>query len=216
MLFGILFYYAGILFQKALINTFGAVSTFLSPQKSPEESSSRETWWNWHISFAWKLTVVFIFTQVYVADIEGHENTRSTLNESAYYVISKAGGTPYAGAVAEKQKHLNDRWRALCQQLGITYKKAEETRYGLKLLEIQLKQLNTWMAEVETKLREFSVVGSCILPELQRKVKEMKVIIKMSEHTFSLFLLIVISLCRSFNTHSFVFRKQAEMKSYLN
>lgn len=170
----------------------------------------------WHISFAWKLTVVFIFTQVYVADIEGHENTRSTLNESAYYVISKAGGTPYAGAVAEKQKHLNDRWRALCQQLGITYKKAEETRYGLKLLEIQLKQLNTWMAEVETKLREFSVVGSCILPELQRKVKEMKVIIKMSEHTFSLFLLIVTSLCLSFNTHSFVFRKQAEMKSYLN
>lgn len=112
--------------------------------------------------------------QVYVADIEGHENTRSTLNESAYYVISKAGGTPYAGAVAEKQKNLNDRWRALCQQLGITYKKAEETRYGLKLLEIQLKQLNTWMAEVETKLREFSVVSSCVVSELQRKVKEMK------------------------------------------
>lgn len=44
MLFGILFHYAGILFPKALINTFGAVSTFLSPQKSPEESSSRETW----------------------------------------------------------------------------------------------------------------------------------------------------------------------------
>ena len=97
------------------------------------------------------------------------------MNESAYYVISKAGGTPYAGAVAEKQKHLNDRWRALCQQLGITYKKAEETRYGLKLLEIQLKQLNTWMAEVETRLMGFSVAGSCVLPDLQRKVKEMKV-----------------------------------------
>lgn len=44
MLFGILFHYSGILFPKALINTFGAVSTFLSPQKSPEESSPRETW----------------------------------------------------------------------------------------------------------------------------------------------------------------------------
>ena len=113
--------------------------------------------------------------QVYVADIEGHEGTRSTMNECAYYVISKAGGTPYAGAVAEKQKHLNDRWRALCQQLGITYKKAEETRYGLKLLEIQLKQLNTWMAEVESRLMEFTVTASCVLTEIQKKAKEMKV-----------------------------------------
>lgn len=97
------------------------------------------------------------------------------MNECAYYVISKAGGTPYAGAVAEKQKHLNDRWRALCQQLGITYKKAEETRYGLKLLEIQLKQLNTWMAEVESRLMEFTVTASCVLTEIQKKAKEMKV-----------------------------------------
>ena len=98
------------------------------------------------------------------------------MNECAYYVISKAGGTPYAGAVAEKQKHLNDRWRALCQQLGITYKKAEETRYGLKLLEIQLKQLNTWMTEVESRLMGFTVTGSCILTEMQKKAKEMKVL----------------------------------------
>lgn len=98
------------------------------------------------------------------------------MNECAYYVISKAGGTPYAGAVAEKQKHLNDRWRALCQQLGITYKKAEETRYGLKLLEIQLKQLNTWMTEVESRLMGFTVTGSCVLTEIQKKAKEMKVL----------------------------------------
>ena len=146
----------------------------------------------------------FLSTQVYVADIEGHENTRSTLNESAYYVISKAGGTPYAGAVAEKQKNLNDRWRALCQQLGITYKKAEETRYGLKLLEIQLKQLNTWMAEVETKLREFSVVSSCVVSELQRKVKEMKVIIKMSGTTFFSVSVDCHDLVSYSNKHSFL------------
>lgn len=112
---------------------------------------------------------------MYVADIESHEATRSTMNESAYYVISKAGGTPYAGAVAEKQKHLNDRWRALCQQLGITYKKAEETRYGLKLLEIQLKQLNTWVTELESRLVDFTVARLCVVAEIHKKVKEMKV-----------------------------------------
>ena len=119
-------------------------------------------------------TVTF-FTQVYVADIESHEATRSTMNECAYFVISKAGGTPYAGAVAEKQKHLNDCWRALCQQLGITYKKAEETRYGLKLLEIQLKQLNTWMIEVESRLKDFTVVHLCVVADIHRKEKEIKV-----------------------------------------
>ena len=118
---------------------------------------------------------------MYVADIESHEATRSTMNESAYYVISKAGGTPYAGAVAEKQKHLNDRWRALCQQLGITYKKAEETRYGLKLLEIQLKQLNTWMTELESRLVDFTVARLCVVAEIHKKVKEMKVKLKKSD-----------------------------------
>ena len=103
------------------------------------------------------------------------------MNESAYYVISKAGGTPYAGAVAEKQKHLNDRWRALCQQLGITYKKAEETRYGLKLLEIQLKQLNTWMTELESRLVDFTVARLCVVAEIHKKVKEMKVKLKTSD-----------------------------------
>ena len=102
------------------------------------------------------------------------------MNESAYYVISKAGGTPYAGAVAEKQKYLNDRWRALCQQLGITYKKAEETRYGLKLLEIQLKQLNTWMTELESRLVDFTVARLCVVAEIHKKVKEMKVTLKNS------------------------------------
>ena len=102
------------------------------------------------------------------------------MNESAYYVISKAGGTPYAGAVAEKQKYLNDRWRALCQQLGITYKKAEETRYGLKLLEIQLKQLNTWMTELESRLVDFTVARLCVVAEIHKKVKEMKVTVKNS------------------------------------
>ena len=100
------------------------------------------------------------------------------MNESAYYVISKAGGTPYAGTVAEKQKHLNDCWRALCQQLGITYKKAEETRYGLKLLEIQLKQLNTWMTDLESRLVDFTVARLCVVAEINKKVKEMKVKLK--------------------------------------
>lgn len=90
----------------------------------------------WYIFFVWKLIVVFIFMQVYVVDIEGYENIRLILNESVYYVISKVGGMFYVGVVVEKQKYLNDCWCVLCQQLGIIYKKVEEIRYGLKLLEI--------------------------------------------------------------------------------
>lgn len=110
-----------------------------------------------------------------MADIESHELVRSNMNEAAYHVISRASGTPYVSMVAYKQKDINDRWRALCQQLGITYKKAEETKYGLKLLEIQLKQLNNWMAEVEGRLSTFAIQGCSELHELQKKLAAIKV-----------------------------------------
>ena len=110
-----------------------------------------------------------------MADIESHEPARSDMNEAAYHVISRASGTPSASVVAEKQKAVNDRWRALCQQLGITYKKAEETRYGLKLLEMQLKQLNSWMAELEARVAAFTVDYCADTHGLQRKLATIKV-----------------------------------------
>ena len=113
--------------------------------------------------------------KVYVADIESHEAVRSRLNECAFHVISRGSDSCYARKVKEQQQQLNERWRALCQLLGITYKKAEETKYGLKLLEIQLKQLNAWMTELEERLRSFTRKGSCEISEIQKQLGMLKV-----------------------------------------
>lgn len=97
------------------------------------------------------------------------------MNETAFHVISCGSGSPYTEHVAKKQQELNERWRALCQQLGVTYKKAEETKYELKLLEIQLKQLNAWMTQVENRLMTFTVGDTCEITEVQQKNKELTV-----------------------------------------
>jgi len=97
------------------------------------------------------------------------------MNEAAFYLLSHWSGTPFTDQMTTKQQEVNSRWRTLCQQLGVTYKKAEETKYGLKLLELQLKQLNAWMSQVENKLRDYSFADTCEVAEVQQKYKIIKV-----------------------------------------
>lgn len=97
------------------------------------------------------------------------------MNEAAFYLLSHWSGTPFTDHMTTKQQEVNNRWRTLCQQLGVTYKKAEETKYGLKLLELQLKQLNAWMAQVESKLRDYSITDTCEVAEVQQRYKVIKV-----------------------------------------
>ena len=70
---------------------------------------------------------------------------------------------------------LNERWEALCIQLGISYKKAEQTKYSLKLLEAQLTQLNKWMTSVERQITEFTAGLSCDMDELGQQLVDLQV-----------------------------------------
>ena len=102
-------------------------------------------------------------------ELEEREKKRNQLNEHAFHVISGGAGTQYARSVAEVQQNVNERWETLCTQLGVTYKKAEETKYSLRLLEAQLHELNSWMSDVEEKLIAFGI-GACELTEIQEQL----------------------------------------------
>jgi len=102
------------------------------------------------------------------------------MNEAVFNLISHWSGTAFTDHMTTKQQEVNERWRTLCQQLGVTYKKAEETKYGLKLLEIQLKQLNAWMAQVESKLMGYTIGDTCEITEVQQKYQELKVSLGMT------------------------------------
>ena len=75
----------------------------------------------------------------------------------------------------EQRDALNERWEALCIQLGISYKKAEQTKYSLKLLEAQLTQLNKWMSSVERQISEISADLSCDMDELNQQIVDLQV-----------------------------------------
>ena len=75
----------------------------------------------------------------------------------------------------EQRDGLNERWEALCIQLGISYKKAEQTKYSLKLLEAQLTQLNKWMSSVERQITEISGHVSCDIDELSQQLVDLQV-----------------------------------------
>ena len=77
--------------------------------------------------------------------------------------------------VTERRDALNERWENLCIQLGISYKKAEQTKYSLKLLEAQLTQLNKWMSSVEQQVMEISGKLSCDVDELSQQLVNLQV-----------------------------------------
>ena len=77
--------------------------------------------------------------------------------------------------VMEQRDDLNERWETLCIQLGISYKKAEQTKYSLKLLEAQLMQLNKWMNNIERQLGELTTQRSCDLDELRQQLVDLQV-----------------------------------------
>ena len=76
----------------------------------------------------------------------------------------------------EQRDALNERWEAVCIQLGISYKQAEQTKYSLKLLEAQLTQLNKWMSSVERQITETSRELSCDIDELSQQLVDLQVI----------------------------------------
>ena len=115
--------------------------------------------------------------QAYRKEIESHEVERSLLNDYTIQLIDKELGNELVRDVMEQRDELNERWEALCIQLGISYKKAEQTKYSLKLLEAQLTQLNKWMNNVEKQLTEFGTELSCDHNELCQQLVDLQVIL---------------------------------------
>jgi archaellum component FlaC len=113
--------------------------------------------------------------QAYRKEIESHEPQRTSINDSTLQLIDKELGNELLRHIMEQRDALNERWEALCIQLGISYKKAEQTKYSLKLLEAQLTQLNKWMSSVERQITEISGELSCDIDELSQQLVDLQV-----------------------------------------
>ncbi|XP_028409075.1 nesprin-1-like [Dendronephthya gigantea] len=113
--------------------------------------------------------------KAYRKEIESHEAQRTSVNDSTLQLIDKELGNELLRHIMQQRDTLNERWEALCIQLGISYKKAEQTKYSLKLLEAQLTQLNKWMSSVERQITEISGEVSCDIDELNQQLVDLQI-----------------------------------------
>ena len=107
--------------------------------------------------------------------MEKYGHARKKLQDFAIQIMSTSPTAPYSEHVQKRYNAINSRWGALCRELGVSFKKAEETLFGLQLLEAVLTKLNGWLKGVEDKVSLMSV-QSTEPDENRQRLLDLKVI----------------------------------------
>ena len=94
--------------------------------------------------------------QVYKNEFEKYDQTRKRLEVFAIQIMSTGPTAPYSQQVQKRCRTINHRWEVLCREVGVSFRKAEETLFNLRLLEAVLTRLNEWLKTVENRVIQLS------------------------------------------------------------
>lgn len=104
-----------------------------------------------------------------------YNNIRNELKDLAVTIFGHGGTTcVYAVKVELKLNEINNKWKTLCDRLGMTYKDAEETLFLLKILQEMLTRLNKWLNFVHDNIKRVEL-DSCCLDEMMQYIKNIEV-----------------------------------------
>lgn len=103
-----------------------------------------------------------------------YDGIRSELKKLAIQLLGYGSSCVFGTVVRQKLNDVNDRWKNLCEKLGMTYKDAEETLFLLKLLEEMLDQLTSWLNGVNERLKQVKL-DSCSPDEIKRFIMDTEV-----------------------------------------
>ena len=103
-----------------------------------------------------------------------YNKIRSELKDLAITIFSHGTSCAYAVKVEERLNDINNKWKALCEKLGMTYKDAEETLFLLKILQEMLTRLNKWLNFVHENMKRVEL-DSCCLDEMMQYIKNIEV-----------------------------------------
>ena len=101
--------------------------------------------------------LIFCAFQVFENELEKYEQARKKLQGFAIQIMSTGPTAPYSEQVLKDYNVINHRWEGLCKELGISFKRVEETVFSLRLLEAVLTKLNEWLKSIEGKVRKLSL-----------------------------------------------------------
>lgn len=103
-----------------------------------------------------------------------YDTVRGELKKIAIHILGYGSSYVFGNVVRQQLNDVNDRWKDLCEKLGMTYKDAEETLFLLKLLEEMLGQLTSWLNDVNKKLKQVQL-DTCSPDEMQRFIMDTEV-----------------------------------------
>ena len=116
--------------------------------------------------------------------MQKYNSIRNEMKDLAITIFSHGGTTSvYAVKVEGKLNEINNKWKALCDRLGMTYKDAEETLFLLKILQEMLTRLNKWLNFVHENIKRVEL-DSCCLDEMMQYIKNIEVRLLYFDHQF--------------------------------
>ena len=98
--------------------------------------------------------------KLFMNELERYEHARKRLQGFAVHFVSACPNAPFSEHIRSRQQNINLRWEALCRELGMSYKKVEETLFSLQLFEAMLTRLNDWLGGIEGKAYQFISYGN--------------------------------------------------------
>ena len=103
-----------------------------------------------------------------------YDTIRNELKDLAVSILSHGPSCVYAQTVQQRLDQVNQRWKEICERLGMTYKDAEETLFLLSVLREMLRQLNKWLNSVQEQLKRVEL-NSCSFDQMKQYVTNLEV-----------------------------------------
>ena len=125
-----------------------------------------------------------------------YEKVREQLKLIAVKVISHAPACGFSEDIRCFILELDDRWQSLCEKLGLTYQRVEETLFLLKLLEEMLNLLEKWLQNVSKRVEQIKLY-TCSVDSMHIYIQNLQVNLSFDEYCVILqtnYTLLIISM----------------------
>uniref|UniRef100_A0A452R293 KASH domain-containing protein n=1 Tax=Ursus americanus TaxID=9643 RepID=A0A452R293_URSAM len=99
--------------------------------------------------------------------------------------LARASHESKASEIEYKLGKVNDRWQHLLDLMAARVKKLKETLVAVQQLDKNMSSLRTWLAHIESELAKPIVYDSCDSDEIQKKLTEQQVKLKITKRSKS-------------------------------
>ncbi|XP_047138451.1 uncharacterized protein LOC100206390 isoform X2 [Hydra vulgaris] len=114
--------------------------------------------------------------QIYKSDVIRYDKVREQLKLIAVKVISHAPACEFSEDINCFIVELDNRWRSLCEKLGLAYQGVEEALFLLKLLEEMLNMLEKWLHDISKRIEQIELY-TCNIDSIHIYIQNLEVMI---------------------------------------